>query len=123
MNQREIRIFAPYVEAKRLPDVEIEAMTYEDCMKRAAEIGLSRFSRDALAKLSRIHYPHFGEYISGARRLDRERLFLFCMYAGCDYPIQWIELAEKKARAEYRAQSAQAIGEYVQQVFAQRAAA
>jgi len=92
-------------------------------MKRAAEMGLSRFSRDALAKLSRIHYPHFGEYISGARRLDRERLFLFCMYAGCDYPIQWIELAEKKARAEYRAQSAQAIGEYVQQAFAQRAAA
>lgn len=123
MNQREIRIFAPYVEGVRLPESEIEAMTYEACMKKAAEIGLARFSRDTLAKLSRIHYPHFGEYLSGARKLDRERLFLFCMYAGCEYPIQWIELAEKKARAEYRAQSAQVLGEFVQQAFAQRAAA
>jgi hypothetical protein len=123
MKQQEIRIFAPYVEATRLPDSDIEAMTFEQCMEKALEIGLRRFDRKTLARNCGIHYPHFSEFMAGKRRLDHHRLFLFCMFAGCDYPRQWLELAEQKARAEYKRQSAQVIGEYIQQAFAQQQAA
>ncbi|APR40004.1 hypothetical protein [Paraburkholderia sp. SOS3] len=123
MKQQEIRLFAPYVEGERLPKEQIEAMTFEECVAKALEIGLKRFDRKTLAKQCRIHYPHFSEYMSGARKLDHHRLFLFCMFSGCEYPRQWLELAEEKARAEYKRQSAQVVGEYVQQAFAQRAAA
>jgi hypothetical protein len=122
MNQREIRILAPYVEAVRLPVHEIEAMTFEKCLELALEIGLTRFDRKDLAKHCRIHYPHFPAFMSGKRRLDRHRLFLFCMFTGCDYPLQWNELAEEKARAEYKRVSAQAIGEYIQEAMGRIAA-
>ncbi|WP_261533182.1 hypothetical protein [Burkholderia multivorans] len=123
MKQQEIRIFAPYVEAARLPVAEIESMTFEQCLAKALEMGLTRFDRKTLAKHCQIHYPHFPEFMSGKRKMDRLRLFLFCMFTGCDYPRQWLELAEQKAEAEYKRVSAQMIGEYVQQAFATRAAA
>ena len=122
MNQKEIRMFAPYVEGVRLPDHEIAAKPFEKCLELALEIGLNRFDRKTLAKHCHIHYPHFNEFMSGKRRLDRHRLFLFCMFTGCDYPLQWNELAEEKARAEYKRLSAQVIGEYVQQAMTRIAA-
>lgn len=123
MKQQEIRIFAPYVEAARLPKADIEAMTFEQCLEKALEFGLRRFDRKTLARSCGIHYPHFAEYMAGKRRLDHHRLFLFCMFAGCEYPRQWLELEEEKARAEYKRMSAQVIGEYIQQAFAQQTAA
>jgi hypothetical protein len=122
MNQQEIRMFAPYVEAVRLPVHEIEAMSFEECLEKALEIGLKRFDRKTLARHCYIHYPHFSEFMSGKRRLDRHRLFLFCMFTGCDYPLQWNELVEEKARAEYKRISAQVLGEYIQQAMGRVAA-
>jgi hypothetical protein len=122
MNQQEIRMFAPYVEAVRLPVHEIEAMSFEECLEKALEIGLKRFDRKTLARHCYIHYPHFSEFMSGKRRLDRHRLFLFCMFTGCDYPLQWNELVEEKARAEYKRISAQVLGEYIQQAMGRIAA-
>jgi hypothetical protein len=122
MNQKEIRMFAPYVEALRLPVAEIEAMTFEQCLAKALEVGLTRFDRKTLARNCHIHYPHFNEFMSGKRKLDRHRLFLFCMFTGCDYPQQWNELVEEKARAEYKRLSAQVLGEYIQQAMGRVAA-
>lgn len=115
-------MFAPYAEAERLPDAEIERLTFEECLAKALEMGLKRFDRKTLAKNCGIHYPHFSEYMAGNRKLDRHRLFLFCMFTACDYPQQWLELAEQKARAEYKRQSAQVIGEYIQQAMGRMAA-
>ncbi|MEI7296633.1 hypothetical protein WCQ02_31205 [Paraburkholderia tropica] len=123
MNQREIRIFAPYVDAVRLTETEIEAMTFEECLAKALEFGLKRFDRKTLAHNCGIHYPHFADLISGRRPFPASKVFLFCMFTGCDYPRQWLELAEEKARAEYKRLTAQVLGEYVQQAFAQRTAA
>lgn len=114
MNKPEFRVFAPYMDAARLPDHEIEAMTFEQCLAKALEFGLQRFDRKTLAKNCNIHYPHFSEYMSGNRRLDRHRLFLFCMFSACDYPQQWLELVEQKARDEYKRQSAQMLGDFIQ---------
>lgn len=123
MKQQEIRMFAPYVEAVRLPVSEIEAMTFERCLEKALEFGLKRFDRKTLAKNCGIHYPHFSDLIAGKRPFPASKVFLFCMFCGCDYPRQWLELAEEKARAEYKRVSAQVIGEYIQKAFAQQAAA
>ncbi len=116
-------MFAPYVEAVRLPDVQIDAMTFEECLEKALEFGLKRFDRKTLAKNCGIHYPHFSDLITGRRPFPASKVFLFCMFTGCDYPRQWLELAEEKARIEYKRLTAQVVGEYVQQAFAQRAAA
>lgn len=116
-------MFAPYVEAVRLPDGQIDAMTFEECLEKALEFGLKRFDRKTLAKYCGIHYPHFSDLITGRRPFPASKVFLFCMFTGCDYPRQWLELAEEKARIEYKRLTAQVVGEYVQQAFAQRAAA
>jgi hypothetical protein len=122
MKQQEIRIFAPYVEAVRLPDDEIRAMTFEQCLKKALEHGLKRFDQKTLAKSCRIHYPHFGDLIAGRRPFPASKVFLFCMFTGCDYPRQWLLLEEERARAEYKRLSAQALGEFIQEAMSRAAA-
>jgi hypothetical protein len=123
MSTHEYQVIAPYKEAATLPDADIERMTFKQCMEKALEMGLQRFGdRKILAKKCDIHYPHFSEYMAANRKLDRHRLFLFCMFTACDYPQQWLKLAEEKARAEYKRQTAQMIGEYVQQAMGRMAA-
>ncbi|MGN8184566.1 hypothetical protein ACTJLD_01140 [Burkholderia sp. 22088] len=123
MNQPEIRMFALWTPAATLPESEIEAMTFEECLAKALEIGVTRFDRKTLAKKSKIHYPHLGDLIAGRRPFPATKLHLFCMFSGCDYPRQWLAIQERKAIEEYRRLSQQAIGEFVQQAFAQRQAA
>ncbi|WP_175878873.1 hypothetical protein [Burkholderia sp. BCC0097] len=120
MNQTEFRMFAPWVEAAKLPDAEIEVMSFEQCLERALEIGLRRFDRKSLAQHCGIHYPHFADVVSGRRPFHATKLHLFCMFTGCDYPRQWLAIQERKAIEEYRRLSQQAIGEFVQQAFGQR---
>ncbi|MDF0501600.1 hypothetical protein POK33_12815 [Burkholderia cenocepacia] len=123
MNQTEFRMFAPWVQAATLPDGEIEAMSFEDCLAHALELGLRRFDRKTLALYCDIHYPHFGDLIVGRRPFPATKLDRFCMFTGCDYPRQWLAIQERKAIEEYRRLSQQAIGEFVQQAFGQRQAA
>jgi hypothetical protein len=123
MKQTEIRLFAPYVEGVRLPEAEIDAMTFEQSLAKALELGLKRFDRKTLAANCGIHYPHFADLIAGRRPFPASKVFLFCMFTGCDYPRQWLELAEEKAKAEYKRLSAQVLGEYIQKAFEQTRAA
>ncbi|MFP3564722.1 hypothetical protein [Paraburkholderia sp. SIMBA_030] len=122
MKQQEIRIFAPYVEAVRLPDSVIEQMTFEQCLEKALEIGLRRFDRKTLARNCGIHYPHFADLITGRRPFPASKVFLFCMFTGCEYPRQWLLLQEEKARAEYKRLSVQALGEFIQEAMGRVAA-
>jgi len=113
MNQLEMRMFAMYQEPATLPESEIEAMTYQETIEAALEMGLTRFDRKTLAKLSGIHYPHFAEYMAGKRELTRRKLDKFCTFAGCDYPIQWLDIQKQKDREEYRAASAKVLADYM----------
>lgn len=122
MKQQEIRIFAPYVEAVRLPEADIEQMSFERCLEKALEIGLRRFDRKTLATNCGIHYPHFGDLIAGRRPFPASKVFLFCMFTGCEYPRQWLLQQEEKARAEYKRLSAQALGEFIQEAMGRVAA-
>lgn len=122
MSQLEIRMFAPFVEAQRLPDAEVEAMTFEQTVEYALGMGLKRFDRRTLAKLAGIHYPHFGDLISGRRPFPATKLSRFCMLCGCAYPQQWLEIRAKHDEEEYRRFSGQAILDYLQQGLAARAA-
>ncbi|POS10203.1 hypothetical protein C3Y08_01790 [Burkholderia gladioli] len=123
MNQTEIRMLAPWIEAARLPDAEIEAMSFEECLARALEHGLRRFDRKTLAHYCDIHYPHFADTIAGKRPFHAVKLNAFCMFTGCDYPRQWLALQARRAEEQYRRISQQMIGDYVQQAFGQRQAA
>ncbi|WP_186214208.1 hypothetical protein [Burkholderia gladioli] len=123
MKQSELRLFAPWVEAAKLPESEIEAMSFEQCLERALELGLRRFDRKTLAASCRIHYPHFSDLIAGKRPFPATKLHLFCMFTGCDYPRQWLAIQERRAIEEYQRLSQAAIGAYVQQVFGARQAA
>jgi hypothetical protein len=119
MNQQEMRIFAPYVDAVRLPESAIEGMTFEECLGRALELGLQRFDQRTLARLCDIHYPHFSDVMTGKRPFAAKKVFLFCMFTGCDYPRQWLLLQEEKARTEYKRQSAQVLGDFIHQAMSQ----
>ncbi|CAJ0778977.1 hypothetical protein LMG7141_00824 [Ralstonia condita] len=122
MNQLEIRMFAPFVEAHRLTEAEVEAMSFEQTVEKALESGLKRFDRRTLAKLAGIHYPHFGDLISGRRPFPATKLARFCMLCGCAYPQQWLEIRARRDEEEYRRVSGQAIFDYLQQGIAARAA-
>jgi hypothetical protein len=122
MSQLEIRMFAPFVEAHRLPDSEVEAMSFEQTVEHALGLGLKRFDRRTLAKLAGIHYPHFGDLIAGRRPFPATKLARFCMLCGCAYPQQWLEIRAKRDEEEYRRVSGQAILDYLQQGLAARAA-
>lgn len=115
MEQFEMRMFAVYQEPVRLPESEIESMTFERTLSLALELGLKRFDRKTLAKLCGIHYPHFGDLIAGRRPFPAVKLDKFCMFTACGYPNQWIELQKQKDVASYKAQTAQVVGEYVMQ--------
>ena len=121
MNQQEIRIFAPYVEAVRLPQDEIAKMSFVECLDKALEMGLRRFDRKTLAKLCGIHYPHFADLMTGKRPFPALKVLKFCMFAGCDYPRQWLLYQEELARAEYKRVTTQALGEHIQQAMARAA--
>ncbi|MBY4947029.1 hypothetical protein K6V92_10405 [Cupriavidus respiraculi] len=114
MNQLEIRMFAPYVEPKRKADGEVEAMTFEQALTEALEIGLRRFDRKTLARLCNIHYPHFADLIAGRRPFPAVKLSAFCMLCGCDYPKQWLAIQERKEAEAYKAASQEAVFEYLQ---------
>ncbi|MCT9125384.1 hypothetical protein [Cupriavidus gilardii] len=114
MNQLEIRMFAPYVEPKQKPEGEIEAMTFEETLAEALEHGLRRFDRKTLAKLCRVHYPHFGDLIAGRRPFPATKLSAFCMLCGCAYPKQWLAIQERKETEAYKAASQEAVFEYLQ---------
>jgi hypothetical protein len=122
MKQQEIRIFAPYVEAVRLPDEEIQAMTFEQCLARALEIGLKRFDQKTLARYCGIHYPHFPDLIAGRRPFQATKVLRFCMFTGCDYPRQWLLLEEERARAEYKRLSTEALGTFIQEAMSRAVA-
>lgn len=122
MSQLEIRMFAPFVEAQKLPEAEVEAMTFEQTVEYALTSGLKRFDRRTLAKLAGIHYPHFGDLISGRRPFPATKLARFCMLCGCAYPQQWLEIRAKRDEEEYRRVSGQAILDYLQRGLAARAA-
>lgn len=111
--QLEIRMFAPFVESVELPAAEIEAMTFEQTLMKALEIGIRRFDRKTLAKLSGIHYPHFGDLISGRRPFPATKLSRFCMLCGCAYPEQWLALQKQREIEEYRKVSSEAISDYL----------
>ncbi|MDN7995943.1 hypothetical protein [Burkholderia multivorans] len=98
MNQTAFRMFAPWVQAATLPEAEIEAMTFEDCLARALELGLRRFDRKTLARNCDIHYPHFADLVGGCRPFPAKKLHLFCMFTGCDYPRQWLAIEERNAQ-------------------------
>lgn len=112
-----------YQEPATLPESEIEAMTYEQTLAAALECGLKRFDRKLLAKLSGIHYPHFAEYMAVKRELTPRKLHRFCMYAGCDYPKQWLDIQARKEREEYKAATAKVLADYVMSAMAQKVAA
>lgn len=112
--QLEIRMFAPFIEPARLPDTEIEAMGFEQTLVKALEIGVRRFDRKTLAKLSGIHYPHFGDLIAGRRPFPAVKLSRFCMLCGCAYPKQWLELQERREQEEYKKVSSEAMYEFMQ---------
>ncbi|KHJ64685.1 hypothetical protein NFI99_23730 [Burkholderia glumae] len=122
MRQIELRMFAPWVEPARLPEAEVEALTFEQCLARALELGLRRFDRKTLATYCGIHYPHFSDVIAGKRPFHAVKLNAFCMFTGCDYPRQWLAIQARRAEEQYRRLSQQAIGDYVQQMFATRQA-
>jgi len=121
MGQFEMRMFAMYQEPAMLPDADIEAMTFEKCLEKALEIGLTRFDRKTLAKHCLIHYPHFGDLIAGRRPFPAIKLSRFCMLTACDYPRQWIRIQERRDLESYKAQSAQAVGEYLQNAMSRAA--
>ncbi|UVS95673.1 hypothetical protein [Burkholderia glumae] len=121
MKQTEFRMFAPWVDPARLPEAEIEAMTFEECLAAALKIGLQRFDRKTLARYCRIHYPHFADTIAGKRPFHAVKLNDFCMFTGCDYPRQWLEIQARRAEERYRSLSQAAVGDYVQQLFGARA--
>ncbi|MBA1366237.1 hypothetical protein [Burkholderia gladioli] len=123
MNQIEIPVFAPWVEAATLPESEIEAMSFEQCLEMALEIGLRRFDRKTLARNCGIHYPHFADTIAGKRPFHAVKLNAFCMFTGCDYPRQWLALQARRAEEQYRRLSQQVVGQYIQQAFVAKAAA
>lgn len=120
-HQIEMRMFAMYQEPVKLPDAEIEAMTFEQAVAAALELGLKRFDRKTLAKFSGIHYPHFPDLMEGRRPFHAKKLYKFCMACACDYPRQWIEIQDRKEREAYKAASAKLLGEYVQQAMARAA--
>ena len=74
-----------------------------------------RFDRRTLAKLSGIHYPHFGDLIAGRRPFPAVKLSRFCMLCGCAYPEQWLDLQRRRETEEYRKVSKEAVFEYLQQ--------
>lgn len=112
--QLEIRMFAPFIESAELPESEIEAMTFEQTLMKALEIGIKRFDRKTLAKLSGIHYPHFGDLVAGRRPFPATKLSRFCMLCGCAYPEQWLAIQKKREVEEYRKVSNEAVCEYLQ---------
>ena len=114
MDQFEMRMFAMYQEPARLPDAQIEAMTFEGTLLQALELGLKRFDRKTLAKLCGIHYPHFGDLVGGKRPFPATKLDRFCMLTACEFPQQWLELQRRRELENYKAASAKIVGEYVQ---------
>ncbi|NML34911.1 hypothetical protein [Paraburkholderia antibiotica] len=121
MEQIEMRMFAMYQEPARLPESQIEAMTFEGTLSLALELGLKRFDRKTLAKQCGIHYPHFGDLIAGRRPFPAVKLSRFCMLSACDYPRQWIEIQDRRDLENYKAQSAQIVGEYIQKAMGKAA--
>jgi hypothetical protein len=119
--QIEMRMFAMYQEPAKLPDVEIETMTFEQTLAAALEFGMKRFDRKTMAKLCGIHYPHFPDLVTGRRPFPAKRLYKFCMITACDYPRQWLDIQERKEREAYKAASAKMLGEFIQQAMGRAA--
>lgn len=122
MDQFEMRMFAMYQEPAKLPESQIDAMTFENTLSLALELGLKRFDRKSLAKLCGIHYPHFGDLVAGKRPFPAVKLSKFCILTACDYPRQWIAVQERKEVEKYKAASAQMLGEFIQKAMQKVAA-
>lgn len=116
-----MRMFAMYQEPAKLPEPQIETMTFESALSQALEHGLKRFDRKTLAKLCGIHYPHFGDLIAGRRPFPAIKLARFCMLTACDYPRQWIDVQDRRELESYKAQSAKVLGEYIQKAMGKAA--